>query len=100
MLAVRKYLLATFGKYKTQEIQEIQESMIGFQIDHPRCFVIKLYMDNYIIHVFKVGLKPCDPMTLQQVLLLKYALLQHSDDLRAGIKTNCFLAAFVFCKKN
>lgn len=81
----------------------MQESMIGFQTDHPRCFVIKSYMDNYIMHVFKVELKPCDPMgnlTLQQVLLLKYALLQHSDDLRAGIKRNCFLAAFVFCKKN
>lgn len=53
--------------------------------------------------MFKVELRPCDPIsnaTMQQVMLLKYALLQQSDDLHAGIKANCFLPAIVFRKKN
>lgn len=63
----------------------------------------KIDINCYIIHVFKVELRPCDPInnaTMQQVMVLKYVLLQQSDDLHAGIKANCFLSAIVLRKKN
>lgn len=83
----------------TKKNNQIQDSMNAIGTDHPCCFVIKLYMDD----MSTVELRPCDPMsnaTTQQAKLLKYALLQQSDDLCAGIKANGFLSAFVFCKKN
>lgn len=51
-------------------------------------------MDYYIINVFIVELMQFDAManaTMQQVMPLKHAVLQQSDDLHAGIKVKLFL---------